>query len=73
MTHALCPSCRLRFTPAAAAYREACPVCGEPALTGAAAEAAVGCRLFTEADLVELSPLEAPAALSLPDPRDHPS
>jgi hypothetical protein len=72
MTHALCPNCRLRFTPAAAAYREACPVCGEPPVTGAAAEAAVGSRLFTEADLVAVSPMDAAAALSLPDPRDQP-
>lgn len=28
MTHLCCPNCRLRFTPAAAAYIVACPECG---------------------------------------------
>jgi hypothetical protein len=30
MTNLCCPRCRLRFTPAAAAYIVACPECGDP-------------------------------------------
>ena len=46
MTHVCCPDCRLRFTPATAAYLAACPACGEPPQTVAGPERMVGFRLF---------------------------
>jgi hypothetical protein len=66
MTHLCCPSCRLRFTPAAAAYLTVCPQCGEPPFA-AAAEGTVGFRLFRVEDVPQSLP-EA-IAVSIPIPR----
>jgi hypothetical protein len=64
MTHACCPRCRLRFTPAAAAYLVACPECGElPQLT-ASLERSLGFRLVGPEDL----PHELPHALAVSIP-----
>ena len=66
--HVGCPSCRLRFTPAAAAYLVTCPECGRPPQPIAGAEAVVGFRLFD----VEDGPRELPEAVAvsipIPDP-----
>jgi len=63
-----CPSCRLRFTAAAAAYLAACPQCGQPPQSIPGPEAAVGFRLF----VVEDGPRELPEAVAvsipIPDP-----
>jgi hypothetical protein len=45
MTRLCCPGCRLRFTPGAAAYLEACPGCGEPPHPSALTDT-MGYRLF---------------------------
>ena len=64
MTHVCCPGCRLRFTPAVAAYLEACPTCGKPPEPVTAAEQTLGFGLYTPPadDLPEL-PTALAAAL----------
>lgn len=64
MTHVCCPRCRLRFTPAVAAYLVACPECGKPPLQIASLERAFGFRLVGPEDL----PVDLPhaAAISIP-------
>ena len=66
MTHVCCPSCRLRFTPAAAAYLEACPTCGEPPKRVNRAEWTIGFRLVTQGDPVDALPAAASVALPVP-------
>ncbi len=67
MTHACCPSCRLRFSPAASAYITACPQCGEPPEHISSLAHAVGFRLVTSEDLpIDLLP-QAVAVAILPD------
>jgi hypothetical protein len=61
MTHAVCPSCRLRFNAAAASYIVACPACGLPTQQIAGAEGVVGFRLF----VVEDAPIELPEAVAV--------
>jgi hypothetical protein len=72
MTHACCPSCRLRFTPAAAAYLEACPTCGKPPQPVDRAEQTLGFRLVTQADLIDALPAAAVVALPVPSPPGGP-
>jgi hypothetical protein len=57
-----CPRCRLRFTPAAAAYISACPECGDPPQTIANRRWTSGFRLVGPADL----PDELPNAPAVP-------
>lgn len=66
MTHVGCSGCRLRFTPAAAAYLVACPECGRPPQPIVGAEGVVGFRLF----VLEDAPHELPeaVAVSIPNP-----
>jgi hypothetical protein len=68
MTQVCCPSCRLRFSRAAAAYLVACPACGEPPQTSLRAEQTIGFRLVPVDDLPDA--LAVAAAMPLPDPRD---
>jgi predicted RNA-binding Zn-ribbon protein involved in translation (DUF1610 family) len=64
MTHSCCPSCRLRFTPAAAAYLVACPECGEKLQSTGTRQSMLGFRLF---DVEETLPaLPQARAVSLP-------
>jgi hypothetical protein len=67
MTHICCPPCRLRFTPAAAAYIVACPECGEPPheITG---QSALGFRLLGPEDL----PIDLPQAVAVSIPAPEP-
>jgi hypothetical protein len=51
MTNLCCPRCRLRFTPAAAAYITACPECGDPPQANASRERTLGFRLVGPEDL----------------------
>ena len=67
MTHVCCPSCRLRFTAAAAAHFDACPTCGEPAQRTSAA-GAFGFRLVAVAEIVGGSPTSAAIAVPVGDP-----
>jgi len=60
-THLCCPNCRLRFTPAAAAYIMACPECGDPPQPIASAERTLGFRLLGPEDL----PNQLPYAVAM--------
>jgi hypothetical protein len=64
MTHLCCPSCRLRFTPAASAYLTACPECGQPPRPLSDLRSAIGLRLFRVEDLPQ--PLPEAVAVSIP-------
>ena len=66
MTHATCPDCRLRFTPAAAAYLPACPTCGGPLQPLNRPDGAVGFRLFAPNDAPDS--LAQAIALAMPTP-----
>jgi hypothetical protein len=68
MTHLGCPSCRLRFTAAAAAYLVACPECGQPPQTIAGAEGIVGFRLFVPHDVPAEMPEAVAVAIRIQDP-----
>ena len=50
MTRLSCPTCRLRFASAAALHLKDCPECGRALHPVAAAEAALGYRLFVAID-----------------------
>ena len=66
MTHVFCPGCRLRFTPAAAAYLAACPECGESPQSVASAGGTLGFRLYTPGDDLYDLPEALSAALAAP-------
>jgi len=68
MTHACCASCRLRFTPAGAAYLTACPACGEPLQPLAGLAEAVGYRLFRLEDAPGALPEAIEVSMPIPDP-----
>jgi hypothetical protein len=68
MTHLGCPSCRLRFTAAAAPYLVACPQCGRPPEPIAGAEAVVGFRLFVLEDVPRDLPQAVSVSLPVQDP-----
>jgi PHP family Zn ribbon phosphoesterase len=67
MTHFCCSHCRLRFTPAAAAYLVACPECGEPPQRSSLKDA-VGFRVFRLEDAPPSLPAAAAISLPVPDP-----
>jgi hypothetical protein len=67
MICACCPDCRLRFSPAASAYLDACPGCGKPPKAAPTLEAVVGFRLVG-LDNAPHAPGAATAAVSLPVP-----
>jgi hypothetical protein len=66
--HVGCPSCRLRFTAAAAAYLTTCPECGRPPQSIADPEAVVGFRLFVVEDVPRELPEAVAVSLPIPDP-----
>ena len=68
MTRVCCPSCRLRFTPAAAAYVVRCPECGGPPERIASSERLVGFRLFEPQDI----PHPVPEAIAVAIPVHEP-
>ncbi len=68
MTHACCPPCRLRFTPAAAAYITACPECGESPQPIARLELILGFRLVGPEDLPNELPYATALSIALPEP-----
>ena len=68
MTPVCCPSCRLRFTPAAAAYLVSCPECGRPPERIANFESLVGFRLFGPQD----TPNPVPEAIAVAIPVHEP-
>jgi hypothetical protein len=68
MTHLCCPRCRLRFTPAAAAYLVACPECEEPPQLVVGLERTFGFCLVGPEDL----PHELPQAVAVSIPAREP-
>ena len=68
MTRVGCPSCRLRFTSAAAAYLVVCPECGRAPQPIAGAEGVVGFRLFVLEDVPCELPEAVAASIPIPDP-----
>jgi hypothetical protein len=68
MTHVCCPRCRLRFTPAAAAYITACPECGDAPQPIASLECSVGFRLVGPEDLPRELPYATATSITFPDP-----
>ena len=68
MTHVCCPRCRLRFTPAAAAYIIACPECGNSPQPTATLERTLGFRLVGPEDLPHGLPYATATAVTLPEP-----
>ena len=68
MTHVCCTSCRIRFTPAAAAHLTACPACGNPPQPLASLAEAVGYRLFRLQDDPPALPEAVAVSMRIPDP-----
>jgi hypothetical protein len=66
MTHLCCPSCRLRFARAAAAYLVACPDCGEPPQPVLSAERVLGFRLVSDDARSDSLPVALAVALPIP-------
>ena len=66
MTQACCPSCRLRFARASAAYLEACPACTQPLVRIASAQDALGYQLFDIADPHPAVPVAGAVAFPIP-------
>ena len=67
-TYLCCPACKLRFTPAAAAYVVACPECGDSPQPIASLERAVGFRLVGPEDLPHDLPHATAVSITLPVP-----
>jgi hypothetical protein len=67
MTRLSCPSCRLRFSAAAAATITTCPACGRHLEPVISAEDTLGFRLFTAADPQPELPMAVEAALPVHD------
>lgn len=67
-THHCCTHCRLRFTPAVAAYITACPECGDPPEPIASLDLTFGFRLVGPEDLPHELPYVAARSIALPVP-----
>jgi hypothetical protein len=68
VTHLCCPACRVRFTPAAAAYIVACPECGDSLHPVAGLEGTFGFRLVGAEDLTDDLPCAIAVSLTPPVP-----
>jgi hypothetical protein len=68
MTHVCCPSCRLRFSPAAAAYLVACPQCGEQLEPIVSLKAVLGFRLFDAEEALPSLPQALAVSIPVPEP-----
>ncbi len=68
MTRSCCPSCRLRFTNAAAAVLVACPACGDDLHQVGDIVELVGYRLSTDSPEAQI--MAAAVAVSLRNPLD---
>jgi hypothetical protein len=71
MTHLCCPPCRLRFTPAAAAYIAACPDCGDTPQSVGSLERTVGFRLVGPKDHPHDLPYATTTSIRLSEPGAH--
>jgi len=68
MGNVCCPRCRLRFTPAAAAYITACPECGNSPQPIASLERTLGFRVVGPEDLPHELPQASAIAITYPEP-----
>jgi len=68
MIRLCCPRCRLRFTPAAAAYITACPECGDSPEPITSRERTLGFRLVGPEDLPHELPYATAGSLTFPEP-----
>ena len=68
VTHLCCPACRLRFTPAVAAYIVACPGCGDSPQPAASLEGVFGYRLIGPEDLPHDLPYATAVSIACPVP-----
>jgi hypothetical protein len=68
VTAVCCPSCRLRFSAAAAACLVTCPECGGPPERIASLERAVGFRLAGPQDIPHSLPQAVAVSLAVPEP-----
>jgi hypothetical protein len=68
MSNLCCPRCRLRFTPAAAAYIIACPECGSSPQPTVSLEHTFGFRLVGPEDLPHELPCAAAVSSTFPEP-----
>jgi hypothetical protein len=66
VTHLCCPACRLRFTPAAAAYIFVCPECGDPPQAITSLELTFGFRLIGPEDLPYDLPYATACSVAVP-------
>ncbi|MEA2385626.1 MAG: hypothetical protein QOH72_5597 [Solirubrobacteraceae bacterium] len=69
MTRVSCPSCRLRFTSAAAAILTTCPACGSELQAVTSATAVLGYRLFEPFEPESALPMAVEVALPIDDHR----
>jgi hypothetical protein len=69
MTQLCCPSCRLRFASAAAAYLMICPECCQPVEATLGAQDVIGFRLFAPEDVPHELPEAVAVSIPVPDPR----
>jgi hypothetical protein len=67
-THLCCAQCRLRFTPAAAAYVVTCPECGDTPRAIASLELTFGFRVIGPEDLPHEFPYATAVSIALPTP-----
>jgi hypothetical protein len=68
MIYPSCPDCRLRFSPADAAYLTICPKCGEPLQSAVGLAGALGFRLFRPGDVPHSLPEAVAVSMPVPDP-----
>ena len=68
MSYVCCSPCRLRFTPAAAAYITACPECGNSPQAIATLERTLGFRLVGPEDLPHELPHASAIAITYREP-----
>jgi hypothetical protein len=67
MTNLCCPRCRMRFTPAAAAYITACPECGDSPQAMTSLERTFGFRLVGPEDLPHELPYATAVSITFPE------
>jgi hypothetical protein len=72
LTNLCCAPCRVRFTPAVAAYILACPECGDPPQPIARLELTFGFRLIGPEDLPQALPYAMARSVALPVPEPRP-
>jgi hypothetical protein len=72
LTNLCCAHCRVRFSPAVAAYILACPECGNPPQPIARLELMFGFRLIGPEDLPHELPYAMARSVALPETEARP-